>query len=393
MKNELKNLIEKDKTEKVIQILKSITTNTPSYNEVVIISNSFTLYARGKRMKTYSSSDEEYRSIARIHDSLLKIIDNLSDEQLNQNINEDLFEEPAILQESKRKYWNFSIFLFLLLIVVGIFFYSNGFFFSSSSSPIINDPNLSDKPQNSTNSKSTNSNGSTINPEINDSIKTNNEKEPLFVKEESDKKSIQKKTSNTNLLTPKVDEKALFKKGFISVSGKSMKSFRIAIHEVTIEQYLLFCKQTNYFFPQEVDTSNKQLPITNISWKDAKTYCKHVGGNLPTSIQWEFAASGGIKTKGYQYSGGNNEDSVAWYLEESVKQIMKKQANELGIFDMSGNAAEWCLDAPKNHPKSRIIKGGSFKNHPEFITIKSEDFEENTLFRDDDLGFRVVFNN
>jgi formylglycine-generating enzyme required for sulfatase activity len=68
---------------------------------------------------------------------------------------------------------------------------------------------------------------------------------------------------------------------------------------------------------------------------------------LPTEAEWEFAARGGNNSKGYLYSGSNNIDSVAWYAENSIEKIYpigKKQPNELGIFDMSGNVEELCVD-------------------------------------------------
>jgi len=68
---------------------------------------------------------------------------------------------------------------------------------------------------------------------------------------------------------------------------------------------------------------------------------------LPTAAQWEFAARGGNKSKGYKYAGGNFIDEVAWTGGEfidSTHPTGHKLPNELGIYDMSGNVAEWCSD-------------------------------------------------
>jgi formylglycine-generating enzyme required for sulfatase activity len=90
-------------------------------------------------------------------------------------------------------------------------------------------------------------------------------------------------------------------------------------------------------------------PVYNIAEFLDGFYCDFTknGYRLPTEAEWEFAAKGGIKSKGYLYSGSDNPDDVAWYRENSgwaLHPVGLKKPNELGIYDMSGNAAEICFD-------------------------------------------------
>ena len=70
------------------------------------------------------------------------------------------------------------------------------------------------------------------------------------------------------------------------------------------------------------------------------------GYRLPTRAEWEYAARGGRKSKGYKYSGSNNLNEVAWSIDDSDKihEVGLKKPNELGIYDMSGNVSEMCTD-------------------------------------------------
>ena len=94
-------------------------------------------------------------------------------------------------------------------------------------------------------------------------------------------------------------------------------------------------------------------PVEQVSWHDAVAYCKKLSSltgkrfRLPTEAEWEYAARGGQKSKGYKYAGSNSLDGVAWYYINSgnkTEEVGKKQPNELGLYDMTGNVWEWCSD-------------------------------------------------
>ena len=108
-------------------------------------------------------------------------------------------------------------------------------------------------------------------------------------------------------------------------------------------------------------SSEDNHPVLYVSWKDAVEFCSWLSYKtkqtfrLPTEAEWEYAARGGNKSKGYKYSGGNSIDDVAWFSENSgykTHQVGAKSPNELGIYDMSGNVWEWCQDLKGDYSSS-----------------------------------------
>ena len=120
-------------------------------------------------------------------------------------------------------------------------------------------------------------------------------------------------------------------------------------------------------------------PVTGVTWHGARAFCRWLSRKtnkkyrLPREAEWEYAARGGQQSKGFVYSGSNTPGEVAWFSTNQTHPVGEKSPNELGIYDMSGNVAEWCYDrydndyyknSPSTNPrnasqgKSRVIRGG-----------------------------------
>ena len=160
----------------------------------------------------------------------------------------------------------------------------------------------------------------------------------------------------------------------------TLSTFSIAKHEVT--QALWRAVMNNN--PSAVKGDN--LPVTNVSWDDCELFIARLNAitgrsfRLPTEAEWEYAARGGDKDVQGKYAGNDNIHGVAWHNDNStgtVHDVGTKEANELGLFDMSGNVGEWCADfysgtyyrtSPANNPKctdegpSRVFRGGNWNS-------------------------------
>ena len=157
-------------------------------------------------------------------------------------------------------------------------------------------------------------------------------------------------------------------------------------------------------------------PMYYVSWNEAQEFCRKLSEKtgkkyvLPTEAQWEYAARGGKKSKGYKYSGSNDIDEVAWYQYNSdneTHRVGTKKANELGIYDMSGNVREWCSDwyarrydeddtdnprgpvGPDIGGSARVGRGGRWSREARLCRVSARGYAPSVV-RVSDFGFRVA---
>ena len=153
------------------------------------------------------------------------------------------------------------------------------------------------------------------------------------------------------------------------------------------------------------------FPAYYISYEDCQKFLTKLNQmtglqfRFPTEAEWEFAAKGGTKSKGYTYAGSNTIGSVAWYTENSgskTHEVKTKADNELGLYDMSGNVWEWCADwygsyssGSQTNPTGpttgslRVIRGGSWYDTAAACRVASRSYYAPSL-RGSNLGFRLA---
>jgi len=185
-----------------------------------------------------------------------------------------------------------------------------------------------------------------------------------------------------------------------------LDGYWVGKYEVTQGQWMKVMGNNPSYFKLGDD-----YPVEQVSWDDIMEFIKKINNgssmtfSLPTEAQWEYAARSGGQNE--TFSGSNNVDEVAWYYESSggkTHQVGTKATNGLGIFDMSGNVREWCMDRydrdayskhtlqnPKFESKdeSRVVRGGSWFMNPCDLRCASRGWDW-ASHPNTDVGFRLV---
>ena len=276
-------------------------------------------------------------------------------------------------------------------------------------------------------------------------------KKSASTKSESKKRVIfvSKNGFSKNLIefveTPTAERDSAFSKASVE-QPVDLMAFYIAQTETTYTRWYevyTWAKDNGYTFANPGREGNKGVdgaaptgtnqPVTMISWRDAIVWCNAAsekdglgpvykyngavvkeadtakdgdgkaenaiidltadGYRLPTEAEWEFAARGGDPASEIWANVSNkNLASVAWYSDNSdgvTHDVMTKDANTFGMYDMNGNAWEWCYNAWPASNQRRIMRGGSYRKTAEGVTAVSKDAAPVTRVYDD-VGFRVV---
>lgn len=158
------------------------------------------------------------------------------------------------------------------------------------------------------------------------------------------------------------------------------------------------------------------FPAYYISYEDVQEFIYQLNSltgaqfRMPTEAEWEYAARGGSKSKGYQYSGSNHIGDVAWYSSTSGQKthaVKTKNPNELGLYDMSGNVWEWCLDCRRTYTATpavdpiydptgadygtfyRVYRGGGWYFGADFCRVAFR-YDMDSSERSINIGFRLA---
>ena len=212
-------------------------------------------------------------------------------------------------------------------------------------------------------------------------------------------------------------EGGTFQMGATSEQGSDAGADEKPVHSVTLSDFYIGKYEVTQAQWKAVMGNNpsslkgEDRPVENVSWNDIQEFIKKLNQltgkryRLPTEAEWEYAARGGKKSKGYKYSGRNTLAKVAWYDGNSGSKthpVGQKRPNELRLYDMSGNVWEWCQDwygaygsSAQTDPmgpasgSNRVLRGGSWRSSARSCRVADRDYF-NPSYGSSNYGFRLV---
>jgi formylglycine-generating enzyme required for sulfatase activity len=198
------------------------------------------------------------------------------------------------------------------------------------------------------------------------------------------------------------------------------KGFYLGKYKVTVGQFRRFSDATGYETTDEKDgelimwknprfKQTEEHPVMYVSWDDANAFCqwlaKETGAKvrLPREAEWEYSCRAGTTTK--YYFGDNEADlgDYAWYSGnrkgKGTQPCGRKKPNAFGLYDMHGNAWEWCADGKRTYKdqeetdpvgptSARVIRGGAFYDDPRHCRAAYRG--GSSYSGDHTIGFRVL---
>jgi formylglycine-generating enzyme required for sulfatase activity len=161
-----------------------------------------------------------------------------------------------------------------------------------------------------------------------------------------------------------------------------IKPFEISTSQISQSQYKASCSEKDFG-----KYKGDSIPAHSVSWNEANSCCKALGGDLPTEAEWEYAARAGLSL---EYAWLGNAADYAVFGGISPIKVASKKPNGWGLYDMFGNVSEWVKDDGFWFGKYKFFKGGSYSSKEEDLKVENSK-EEDARYWSTQIGFRCVF--